>query len=129
SKTQIPIAKSCIVSTPFQVPFDGYPMILIEGSLQKGMSGSPIITKPSNIMATTSNLMYSETPAFFFLGINSATFHKAVEYKEEPIYEMRGGKIEITGFNRVPINENLGLQTCWANGVVQNLIENIEKLK
>lgn len=126
-KNKIPIVKSCIISTPIEVPFDGYPMMVIEGNLQKGMSGSPIITKPSSILTMNNSLMFSQTPEFFFIGIHSATFHKAIDYKEEPIYEIKEGKIEITGFKKELIKENLGLQTCWTNGVIQDLIESIEQ--
>src|SRR3546814_611282 len=47
TKHYTPIVKTCIVSTPVEIPFEGKPMVVIEDNLQPGMSGSTIITKPT----------------------------------------------------------------------------------
>lgn len=121
-----PIAKSCIISTPIEIPFENKPMILIDGNLQPGMSGSPIITKPSSTFNTTNGIAFNTSPSFFLVGIHSATFYKNIDIKKEPIYVIKEGQITISGFKIEPIQENLGLQTCWFNGVIQNLVEQIK---
>lgn len=121
-----PIAKSCFISTPIEIPFENLPMILIDGDLQPGMSGSPIITTPSSTFNINNGLTLSSTPSFFLIGIHSATFYKNIGVKKDPIYKVENGKIIISGFNEEPIKENLGLQTCWFNGVIQKLVEQIK---
>src|SRR3546814_11881188 len=96
-------------------------MVVIEGNLQPGMSGSPIITKPTSVLSVNGALMYNPNPQFYFIGIHSASFMKNSGVKSEPVYSIEDGKIQITHFKKVPIDANLGLKTCWTNGVVQKI--------
>lgn len=124
-----PIAKTCIISTPLSSPFENKPFFLMDGNLMPGMSGSPIILKPSSTHNIKGGISFSQEPVSFFLGIHSATISKQIGEKQEPIYTLENGEIKISGFKKVPINENLGLQTCWFNGLIENLLIEIDKSK
>lgn len=118
---QLPIAKNCIVSTPIEIPFDGKPYFLMDGNLFPGMSGSPVITKASSTHNINGGLSFSNSTQFFFMGIHSASFYKEIGIKENPIYILENGEIKIKGFNNEPVKENLSLQTCWYNGIIEEL--------
>lgn len=120
---QLPIAKNCIVSTPIEIPFEGKPYFLMDGNLFPGMSGSPVITKPSSTFNINGGLSFASTPQIFFMGIHSATFYKKVGLEDKPIYSLENGEIKIKGFKTEPVQENLGIQTCWYNGVIEELIK------
>jgi len=122
-----PIAKSCIISTPTDVPFEKRPFFLMDGNLFPGMSGSPVITKPSSTFNINGGMSFFEKPRTFFLGIHSASVSTTVDIANEPIYELKNGQISINGFKKVPISENLELQTCWYNSIIFNLIKSIKK--
>ena len=124
-----PIAKTCIISTPLSAPFENKPFFLMDGNLMPGMSGSPIILKPSSTHNIKGGFSISQEPMSFFLGIHSASISKKIGEKNEPIYTLENGEIKISGFKKVPINENLGLQTCWFNGLIENLLIEINKNK
>jgi hypothetical protein len=124
---QLPIAKNCIVSTPIQIPFDGKPYFLMDGNLFPGMSGAPVITKASSSHNIKGGISFSSTSQFFFMGIHSATFYKDIGIKENPIYILENGEIKIKGFKKETVKENLSLQTCWYNGIIEDLIKQISK--
>lgn len=118
---QLPIAKNCIVSTPIEIPFDGKPYFLMDGNLFPGMSGSPVITKASSTHNINGGMSFSSSTQFFFMGIHSASFYKEIGTKENPIYVLEDGEIKIKGFSNEPVKENLSLQTCWYNGIIEEL--------
>ncbi|MAU16456.1 MAG: hypothetical protein CMH46_13070 [Muricauda sp.] len=118
-----PIAKTCIISTPLNTPFENKPFFIMDGNLMPGMSGSPIILRPSSTHNVKGGIAFSSEPVSYFLGIHSASISKKIGEKEEPIYKVENGEIKISGFKTVPIKENLGLQTCWYNAIIENLLE------
>ena len=60
----LPIIRNAILASVYPVPFRGNPYFLIDGRLHQGMSGSPIITKPSPIRPTkkASHLWVDRSP-------------------------------------------------------------------
>src|SRR5690606_25294002 len=110
-------------------PFENKPYFLMDGNLMPGMSGSPIILKPSSTHNIKNGFSISAEPVSFFLGIHSASISKTIGEKDEPIYTLQNGEIKISGFKKVPVNEKLGLQTCWFNGLIENLLIEINKVK
>jgi len=70
----LPIIRNAILASVYPVPFRGNPYFLIDGRLHEGMSGSPIITKPSPIRPTKKGISFMGGPVTFLLGILSHTF-------------------------------------------------------
>lgn len=123
-----PIAKTCIISTSLKIPFEGKPYFLMDGNLLPGMSGAPVIVKPSSSYGIKGGgITVSNEPRTFFLGIHSASISKKIGEENEPIYKLENGEIKIAGFKKISVNEKLGLQTCWYNGVIENLVKNIKQ--
>lgn len=125
-KNLTPIVKTTVVSTPPEIPFEGKPMMLLDGNLLPGMSGSPIITKPSKMRNIERGFSVSNKKEFYLIGIHSASFSKTIGMKKEPIYIVKDGQIQISGFTDVPVEEKLGLQTCIFNGVIEGLVSQIK---
>lgn len=122
-----PISKSCMISTPINVPFENEPFFLMDGELFKGMSGSAVITKPSTTFVINGETSFYNEYKIFFLGIHSASVSKTIGMENEPIYGLKNGQIIIEEFKQVPVDENLELQTCWFNGMIINLIKSIKQ--
>lgn len=70
----LPIIRNAILASVYPVPFRRNPYFLIDGRLHEGMSGSPIITKPSPIRPTKTGISFMSGPVTYFLGILSHTF-------------------------------------------------------
>lgn len=70
----LPIIRNAILASVYPVPFSGYPMVLIDSRLHSGTSGSPVVTKPTQMLrqrdGSTSMLA---RPVMFLLGVHSAS--------------------------------------------------------
>jgi len=73
AKNLSPVEKSCVISTPIDVPFENNPFFLIDGELFPGMSGSPVITKPSTTFVINGETNFYNEYRTFFLGIHSSS--------------------------------------------------------
>lgn len=51
--TSYPIIRRAMISTPFNQDFNGEPCLLIDGTMHPGMSGSPLMTSPSEVFLST----------------------------------------------------------------------------
>jgi len=68
----LPVVRSAILATFYPVPFQGNPFFLVEARLHPGTSGSPIVTKPTNILAVRGGgIRMIGGNAVFLLGILS----------------------------------------------------------
>jgi len=71
----LPIVRNAVMASVYPVPFNGKPMILIDSRLHSGTSGSPVITKPTNIIRhTNGSTSMSNITQTFLVGIHSASF-------------------------------------------------------
>lgn len=70
----LPIIRSATLASVYPVPFSGDPMVLIDSRLHHGTSGSPVLTKPTQMLrrqdGSTSMLA---APISFLLGVHSAS--------------------------------------------------------
>ena len=70
----LPIIRSATLASIYPVPFSGRPMVLIDSRLHRGTSGSPVLTKPTQMLrrqdGSTSIL---RAPVSFLLGVHSAS--------------------------------------------------------
>lgn len=71
----LPIIRNAIISSVYPVPFQGYPIILIDSRLHSGTSGSPVFTKPSQMIRyTNGSTSLSSGTRSFLVGVHSGTF-------------------------------------------------------
>lgn len=126
-KNYLPVVRNCTVATPVAIPFEGSPLLLIDGTFHPGMSGSPVVTKPSSTYNITGGVAFSASPQAFFVGIHSFSVHKKVGEAKEPVYEIRDGQVQIKELRTVDVTENLGLHSCWYNSVILTLVKQIPK--
>lgn len=70
----LPIVRNAIMASVYPVPFEGKPIILIDSRLHRGTSGSPVLTKPTQMVrrADGSTSVLSG-PVSFLVGVHSAT--------------------------------------------------------
>lgn len=69
------IVRTATLASVYDVPFSGDPFVLIDGRLHSGTSGSPVVTKPTNMLRKKdgSISMLTGEGALFLLGIHSAS--------------------------------------------------------
>ena len=71
----LPIVRNAIISSVYPAPFQGNPIILIDSRLHRGTSGSPVLTKPSQMIRyTDGSTAILGGPKSFLVGVHSATF-------------------------------------------------------
>lgn len=71
----LPIVRNAIMASVYPVPFQGNPFILIDARLHSGTSGSPVITKATNmIRRTNGSTAIMNRPVSFLVGVHSASF-------------------------------------------------------
>jgi len=68
----LPIAREATVASVFPIPFEGNRYFLVDARLHPGTSGSPVITRPTSVYTRGGQLMSSNPPVFYLVGINSA---------------------------------------------------------
>lgn len=110
----LPLIRNALISSAYGVYFDGKQYFLIDSHLHEGMSGSPVITKPSNTIhgADGSMTTYGGSGFSFLVGVNSATVDvPETEENDESMDE-----------NRDP----LGLSTVWYAKLIPEIITQCE---
>jgi len=70
----LPIIRKASIASAYGVPFRGHPFFVIDAKLHPGTSGSPVLTKPTNIFVRKSGTHIRSVPVAFLLGIHSASF-------------------------------------------------------
>lgn len=98
----LPIVRNALAASPPGVPFNGNPYFLIDARLHPGTSGSPVLTKPTNMITRTDgSISMMSGQVSFLLGIHSAT----LEFTE-----------------RKPNEDLLGLSICWFASLVEEIL-------
>ncbi len=70
----LPILRNATLASVYPVPFKNKPYVLIDSHLHGGTSGSPVITKPMNMVKTESGSMQIRTGnPQYLIGIHSAS--------------------------------------------------------
>jgi hypothetical protein len=108
-KHNLPLMRGAMIASAYDVNFQGSPLFLVDANLDKGMSGSPVMTKTKNqwphkdgsIGMMTGNPIY-------FLGVLSAG-------------------LELTFPNGK--KEPLGLGQVWYGYLIEEIIASISKEK
>lgn len=100
----LPILRKAIMASVYPVPFEGKPIILIDSRLHRGTSGSPVLTKETNMIRHTNGSTAILAGAVSFLvGVHSAT-------------------VDVLG--RDPRrDEPLGLNVVWFASLIPEIIE------
>lgn len=70
----LPIARSGTVATPYGVPFEDHPFFLVDSRLDKGTSGSPVITAASPFRVTARSTFATGNFPARLLGVNSGEY-------------------------------------------------------
>ncbi len=70
----LPLVRNATIASVYPVPFRGHPFVLIDARLHSGTSGSPVLTKPTNILRKTdgSTAMLSGSVTYL-VGVHSAS--------------------------------------------------------
>jgi len=70
----LPITRNATIASNYLVPFKGEPYFLVDANLHPGTSGSPVITKPSNIIRSREGTILSGGWVSHLVGINSGSY-------------------------------------------------------
>jgi hypothetical protein len=70
----LPILRDGIIASAYPIPFRGMPYFLVDSYLEKGISGSPVVTKFKDTWRTIDGSRPQLGFSFFLLGIISSTF-------------------------------------------------------
>jgi S1-C subfamily serine protease len=107
SKHNLPINRSAMISSAYNINFQGSPLFLVDGNLHPGMSGSPVLTRAKSIWQASdgSHKAYNE-PISFFLGVFSATLGVTLPTGQQ---------------------EPLGLGTVWYGYLIEEIIHSFSK--
>lgn len=98
----LPIARNAMISSAYGVPFQGFPLFLIDANMHPGMSGSPVFTRQKNLWQRKSGGVDAfASERTFLLGVHSATLGVELPTGQEP----------------------LGLATVWDAQVIEDIIE------
>ena len=99
----LPIIRNAVIASVYPVPFNGNPITLIDARLHSGTSGSPVITKPTNIIRhTNGSTSMSNLVQSFLVGVHSAS-------------------LDIRGRNPSR-DEPLGLNAVWFASLIPQII-------
>jgi S1-C subfamily serine protease len=100
----LPIVRQATLASVYPVPFNGDPFVLVDGRLHRGTSGSPVITKPTNMLrkANGSIEMLVGQGIFFLVGVHSAM-------------------LDIKGRDPTK-DEPLGLNCVWFGTLVKEIV-------
>ena len=100
----LPVVRNAILASVYPVPFEGKPIVLIDSRLHRGTSGSPVLTKPAQmIRRTDGSTSILNQPVIFLVGIHSAT---------------------VDVLNRDPDqDEPLGLNAVWFASLIPQIIK------
>lgn len=70
----LPLVRNAILASVYPVPFEGKPIILIDSRLHSGTSGSPVLTKSTQMVRRTDgSTSFLSKPVSFLVGVHSAT--------------------------------------------------------
>lgn len=111
----LPVARNAMVASFHPVPFEGSPFFLIDGNLHRGMSGSPVFSKPPPYERTKTSAVRTAGQASFFLGIHSASVSIIKEKIESMLREQSGNE---KGVGEL---EPLGLNVVWFPQLIEEL--------
>lgn len=112
----LPIARNAVIASAYDIPFEGDPYFLIDSWLHEGSSGSPVITKPSNMIQTKNGeVRMFNVPQIYLVGIHSHSYY--VLKKDE------GENNEDTGPNgNERAQELIGLNVVWFASLIPEII-------
>ena len=69
----LPIARKGSIASTYPLPFNGHPIVLCDARLHRGMSGSPVLTAPTNLLHyRNGSIAQQPRNVTFLVGVNSA---------------------------------------------------------
>ena len=102
----LPLARQAMVSSVYGVPFNNLPHFLVDANLHPGMSGSPVLTTPKQILQKRDGgIAFTTSAPIFFLGVYS-------------------GNLELVYPDQR--KESLGLGAVWYPDLIEEIIESIK---
>lgn len=98
-----PVARDALSASPYGYPFRDRPRFMTDAKTHNGLSGSPVLTQPSPMQASTTGGFDIGTPrkAWYLIGIHSATLS-------------------------TDIREPLDLNEAWYSTLIPDIIDSIE---
>jgi S1-C subfamily serine protease len=99
----LPIVRNATLASVYPVPFEGNPYILIDARLHSGTSGSPVVTKPTNVIRKTDGSVgFLNKAVSYLVGVHSAS---------------------VDMLNRDPDrDEPLGLNVVWFASLIEDIV-------
>ena len=97
----LPIIRYATLASPYPVPFQGKPLVLIDASLHPGTSGSPVILKPSSLPVRKRGDDPLSRRRVYLVGVHSSSVRATLK---------DGGK------------DPLGLHFAWFANLIPNII-------
>ena len=80
----LPLFRNAMIASTYRVYFRNNPLFLIDANLHKGISGSPVITKPKNAWVDDSNNVNFMTGNIYYLvGVISGKIDKKITSGQE----------------------------------------------
>jgi hypothetical protein len=70
----LPIVRGGNIASPYPIPWNGRPYFLVDSNLEKGTSGSPVMTTFKETWRLRNGGQFNTGLAMFLLGVNSSTF-------------------------------------------------------
>lgn len=103
SSPYYPVARNAFSASPYGYPFRERPRFMTDAKTHDGLSGSPVLTQPSPMQASTSGGFDIGSPrkAWYLIGVHSATLS-------------------------TDIREPLDLNEAWYSTLIPDIIESIE---
>lgn len=107
SSNFLPVVRTGTLATAHNVPYQHTPSFLVDSRLHEGSSGSPVWTKPTEVLAPKGQLLIGTKPGghFFLTGVFSATLDKT---------------------DSSPKHEPLALHKVWFASLIPEIIRNRE---
>jgi S1-C subfamily serine protease len=120
------LMRNALISSAYGINFRGQPVFLIDGNLHKGMSGSPVMTKPRTLIPSRTGFTIAHEPVTAFLGVFSATLSAVIPVKQKK--EAAEKKNErLKNEEMATQEEALGLGIVWYGDLIEEIIENIRR--
>lgn len=120
-ENNLPIFRHAMIASSYGVPFEKRRMCLIDGNLQEGMSGSPILTQPTAVRVNQkgATAFAHDGMPFMLLGVLSERVPAKFKYgNPSNTSEILSNKdIELT------IREEIGLANCWYPELLEEIAE------
>jgi V8-like Glu-specific endopeptidase len=113
-----PLCKSGIIASGWGLNFNGDPIFKIDIQLFSVSSGSPVISKPQQMVLKDSKLYFKDSPQILLLGIYTGEYTKRMTENVELVY--LDGKKDFVEMNK---HGSLGFGTVFYSYLIDEIIK------